>query len=639
MEDNYTRCLLHFDGAPDAYGYPDFTDEYAGDWYHTYGCTFESVSSNDADFGLRAVKCNTFTDLSNVCYMAKLVTEARHDVSNGDFTIDFRNKPGSSQGTLFRMDNGLTNSFEQSISLCSAVAENGYALYLRVVHPFITSGNHTITSVSSDAWRHLEICRNGLNYLVFFDGLKTSMGFTASGAHTWQFTNIYIAHSYSANSSAHNHCYDEFRLSVGIARHTTSFTPPTENYVTEGNTLNSSVLINPQMSTLLTNIAMVLSLNASINIAPHFQGNLFTPARNVNSSIYINPRFSGIAWNRKSPHYLNSSILISPLFTGTLDEPWPMTGGVTIPLLEIDSWGYESCLGTASINLPVETIQAEGLDSCIGIGNVRLKLRISANGEVSGVGTANINIPILRLSATGLDSVIGTASLIIPKLKLNISVAVNCFGTADLTIPKMWLSSTFLPGITGIGDLKLPVFNIYGIAVESIEGIANLIIPSLFISAETDIAGTLTLAMNIVNEALTLYSNYIFNSMCNFNGKNIGAKAGGLYDLSGDTDDNELIEWNFRPGLLDLESTQINKLKEAWFGYKGDDDFKVKIILPNGEEYEYDLTLYSQSEYRSRVKFGKGIRTRYAYLDVSSYSGNKIDLDVIKLHFRQGTKR
>jgi hypothetical protein len=155
----------------------------------------------------------------------------------------------------------------------------------------------------------------------------------------------------------------------------------------------------------------------------------------------------------------------------------------------------------------------------------------------------------------------------------------------------------------------------------------------LYLDVTADAAGTLTLCMNVKNKALTVYGNYIFNSMCHFNGKNIGARSTGLYELSGDYDNGVQIEWNFRTGLLDLEIKQMKKLLQLWFGYKATGDLKLKTIYADGQEYEYDLQSYSDTEHGSRVKIGKGIRTRYLSLDVSG--DVPAEFDVIKLHFNR----
>ena len=93
-----------------------------------------------------------------------------------------------------------------------------------------------------------------------------------------------------------------------------------------------------------------------------------------------------------------------------------------------------------------------------------------------------------------------------------------------------------------------------------------------------------------------------------------------------------MIEWNWKTGYLDLEQIQKKKLVEAWLSYKTDGDIKFTVMQPNGEEYEYILQGIDPTETGLRLKFGRGIRTKYVALNVSNIDGSSIDLDELKLH-------
>ena len=353
-------------------------------------------------------------------------------------------------------------------------------------------------------------------------------------------------------------------------------------------------------------------MDASIPILVGFSGDLIVKLY-INGSIPIRPSISGTAY-------------VNPIYTD-------LEAQLTMPLLKVDSWGYEGCRGIANLTLPVKTLAAEGYDSAVGKANLSLGVfQVDGEGHDSVVGKANLSIPIFGISATGLDSTIGKASLILPMLKLSTAITSNEIGWADLRMPLFLLQGNIIAGAVGEANISLPMPWIYGLGLMPSFGTANLTMPMLVLNAATDLLNDFALTMNAKNNCLTTYSNFGFNSMCNFNGRNLGAKQSGIFDLSGDTDDNDNLTWNFRTGLLDLEVGQKKRIKQAWLGYKGNGDLKMKAILSNGESYEYPIFLY-EDFFRSRVKFGKGIKTRYIAIDVSSDEGAKIELDVLKLHF------
>jgi hypothetical protein len=144
------------------------------------------------------------------------------------------------------------------------------------------------------------------------------------------------------------------------------------------------------------------------------------------------------------------------------------------------------------------------------------------------------------------------------------------------------------------------------------------------------------MVMNLKNQALTIYKNYNFNSMCQFNGVPLGATKTGIYNLnSGETDDGTVIDWNIKTGLIDLEQVVKHKLRQAWISYKTNGDILFTVILPDGTEYEYALKGIDNTENGLRVKFGKGIRSKYIALDIENINYSTFELDELKLHFQK----
>ncbi len=89
----------------------------------------------------------------------------------------------------------------------------------------------TTTAIDDNAWHHVALVRNGSDYVCYVDGVAE---LTISG-----FGNIYAHNKISigASSGDHTHVFsgliDEVRITKGVARYTTNFTPPTEAFPTQ----------------------------------------------------------------------------------------------------------------------------------------------------------------------------------------------------------------------------------------------------------------------------------------------------------------------------------------------------------------------------------------------------------------------
>jgi hypothetical protein len=122
-----------------------------------------------------------------------------------------------------------------------------------------------------------------------------------------------------------------------------------------------------------------------------------------------------------------------------------------------------------------------------------------------------------------------------------------------------------------------------------------------------------------------------------FNGKPVGAKADGIYELAGDTDNGENISWAFKTGKLDIDDKLAKKVRYAWLSYRPSGD--LTLIVDDGEnEYEYDVESYKDIDTGVRVKLGKGIRNKYLQLELQNKANETIFLDKLRL-FAESTGR
>lgn len=326
---------------------------------------------------------------------------------------------------------------------------------------------------------------------------------------------------------------------------------------------------------------------------------------------------------------INSSIIVAGRITAAL--PFPLTmnpqmaflgtlqPGLTLykPPLTISFYGFVEVRGTLNVQLPALTVDTEG--------------------AVSAEGTLQFSIPAFVPSLLGYDDCNGALEVNVPHYKFDGVAVINEVGTLEVTLPALKMGGESLQNAVGVLTLQIPHYGMALSGLLSIEGVMSATLPSLLINffstASDDVYDSMV--MNLKNEALTLYSNYKFNSACQFKGKPFGATKTGIFDLNkGNTDDGTLIEWNIKTGLLDLEQIVKRKLRQAWLSYKTSGDIMFTIVLPDGTEYEYSLTGIDTTETGLRVKFGKGIRTKYLALDIENIDGSSFALDELKLHFQ-----
>jgi hypothetical protein len=341
------------------------------------------------------------------------------------------------------------------------------------------------------------------------------------------------------------------------------------------------------------------------------QGAIIVPVPpEVDASIIVPISFTGAL----STNQIDGTLAIPIVIGGTIDEiNYPLTGGLSFTP-EISGTVYVCDIVTANSVLYIPAME------------------MSASGIVDTIGNGYIKIPALTMAATGLCSYIGNATITLPRLTVTASAMRTIIAAANLTLPALRVTASTRIGIVANGEITLPMLRVSGNCYRSVIATGTLTLPALKLDSVHIPADHVNMVMNVRNAALTLYTNFAFNSMCNFDGKNLGATATGIHDLDlGDTDSGVSIDWNFKTGYLDLHLKTKKKLREAWLGCKASGDMIVTITDPDGTAYEYEAKSFEATERGLRVKFGRGYHRRYYSMDVQNQDGGSIVLDAIRM--------
>ncbi|MCE5226680.1 MAG: LamG domain-containing protein [Porphyromonadaceae bacterium] len=223
--DSYTVLMLHCDGADDS---TTFTDSSSS--AHTV--TAVGNAKLDTTYKKFGESSGIFDGTGD--YLT-VPDHANWDFGTGDFTIDFWWRPSAVS---------VTNPF------CGQYTDNNntWSFGYNSLNTFYFTGVDSSTiialyasgtvALSAGTWYHIELVRNGASVYLFLNGV--SQTFTAGAAiSTNSMPDIAEVLEIGArrnHTEVLNGHLDEFRISKGIARHTSNFTPRSVPYASSANT-------------------------------------------------------------------------------------------------------------------------------------------------------------------------------------------------------------------------------------------------------------------------------------------------------------------------------------------------------------------------------------------------------------------
>lgn len=209
--DRYTSSLLHMNGAN---GSTLFIDETGKTWTTMGGAL---IVTGRYKFGGAS---GLFNGSSEYIYTPH---SEDFNFGSGDFTIDFWMYPIANRGILKKY-----HSLSPTEASFQLVIGSGSLLTFYFYSGTTSYSLKCTTALSLSVWHHVAIVRFGNTMYMFIDGVL---------ANSIDVTNITINNSPSValfvginNTTLFSGNIDEFRISKGIARWTTNFTPPTAEY-------------------------------------------------------------------------------------------------------------------------------------------------------------------------------------------------------------------------------------------------------------------------------------------------------------------------------------------------------------------------------------------------------------------------
>lgn len=209
--DGYTKLLLHCDGIDESTTFTDSSNS-----NHTVTANENAqIDTAQKVFGDSALLCDGAGDNLSI------PDSADWDFGSGDFTIDCRIR--------FNSVAGNQSFFTREVSSVSYfyIAKEGSNIRFRDY-----GGSYDSTfawSPVADTWYHFAITRSGNSIRCFIDGTQIGSTQTFTGSFIDRSVLLRIG-TFPLASYYLNGWMDEIRVSKGIARWTSNFTPPTEAY-------------------------------------------------------------------------------------------------------------------------------------------------------------------------------------------------------------------------------------------------------------------------------------------------------------------------------------------------------------------------------------------------------------------------
>lgn len=210
VDDSYTKSLLHFDGFNNT---PNFTDESGKAW-----------TSYSAYLDTSVYKFGTSSGLFNGGASLSTPDHADFNFGSGDFTVDFWLRPSSvGQGNSSVIFAKFSNATQYSpISITQGPGSYNILLYMSTGAGWNLVNAATIGTSVQNTWCHIAVSRQSTNVYYFFNGILINTVPISTNVLYSAATPVWIGSgNYASTYFAGN--IDEFRISKGIARWTSSF--------------------------------------------------------------------------------------------------------------------------------------------------------------------------------------------------------------------------------------------------------------------------------------------------------------------------------------------------------------------------------------------------------------------------------
>jgi hypothetical protein len=269
------------------------------------------------------------------------------------------------------------------------------------------------------------------------------------------------------------------------------------------------------------------------------------------------------------------------------------------------------------INVPAQSLSAAQISPLI-IGDVSISVSAQSLSvtQVSPLIAMDMIVNVLAQSlgiAQASPLIIGDVSISVSAQSLTVAAILPVFEMEALSLSISALSPVIV--IDAVVEL-LPMS--IGLDIDMIEAVASDDVKIIVTNARTF--------------AISEYAAMAFNSMAKFNGKYLYAKADGIYEGGGDSDDGTDISASYKTGSFDINATEVQKPRNAFLNFRSSGDIQLFLVGNEINARHYNITnSTAETIHERRVKFERGIRDNHFSFGISNIAGSSFEIKTAKI--------
>lgn len=257
-------------------------------------------------------------------------------------------------------------------------------------------------------------------------------------------------------------------------------------------------------------------------------------------------------------------------------------------------------------------------------------LRMAGGGTGEAVGSATLGLQT-GLAGAASDTTVSSGLLsMLTNLSGSAAALANAVGVLDQRMAVAGAAEALASAAGGLTQ---------AIAVAS-AAIANSAATGSLALSKT-ITGSVTYAVNIKTNAITMMTNFDFERLVYAHGKTYGLKGGKLYRIEGDKDpDNTNIDTTLRFAPSNLGIETIQRLDKIYIISRNKASLKVTPIYDEVNGIAYHSTAITQDGIvKHRVSVGKDNKWNTIGLQIENVNGEAVDIGGFELLTIQLSRR
>jgi len=477
--------------------------------------------------------------------------------------------------------------------------------------------------IALNTWHHVAVARASGTTRLFIDGVERgSSNITESMAGT---NSLRVARGIYG-------FVDEVRITNGVARYVSGFTPSTTASEEPALLSAASNVTLPSLSVrtdsgAVSRIALPrLSSYSGDMVSGSMSGTLpalIAIACGPASAVLTGPSPTLFATARSS---LGDNSFVYTAQKPTLSAFGGASADLAAPSPSLSITATAVNFGGAALQAPSPALSAEGTVS--GTGQAALTFGNNLGSyDLVGYSGAVCSITLTgspTLLTTGTTGSLGRATLTAPLFELTASGTAQNYGSAALVAPSAQLGGQAQAWLVAPGA--------------TLSAIGTAVVVATYEAYAVNLNHTPKRGVEPVDE-VSRYTSFPFTHVVRYQNSYFGANATGLYLLEGTTDAGAAISYAIKTATSDLSSPNQKTVASAYLSGRLGPNAAVTLYAGEGAGVPYTYkTPRGALAQNHRQVFGKGIK-QHRYYALGLSGSDAMELDSVELDVKQMNRR